>query len=122
MTAESDDPDAGTVVPGDKSAQDTTDGGTPVLDLDTLDDLTDDESADVGAAAARALAITEGSRERFGELVRQAVAPQIGETTRRISELVAGSAYKSILASGALAQTKTLSELVAESSASVLPN
>lgn len=114
MTAESDDQDAGTAVPGDESAQDTTDG-TPVLDLDTLDDLTDDEAAEVaevGAAAARALAITEGSRERLGELVQQAVAPQIGETTRRISELVAGSDYKSILQSGALAQTKTLSELV----------
>lgn len=115
MTAESDDQDAGIAVPGDESAQDTTDGGTPVLDLDTLDDLTDDEAAEVAAAAARALAITEGSRERLGELVQQAVAPQIGETTRRISELNAGSAYKSILASGALAQTKTLSELVAGS-------
>lgn len=115
MTAESDDPDPGTVAPGDRSAQDTTDGGTPVLDLDTLDDLTDDEGAEVGAAAARALAIAEGSRERFGELVRHAVAPQAGEATRRISELVAGSAYKSILQSGALAQTKTLSEFVAGS-------
>lgn len=115
MTAESDGPDAGTVVPGDKSARDTTDGDTPVLDLDTLDDLTDDEGAEVGAAAARELAITEGSRKRFGELVQQAVAPQIGETTRRTSELVAGSAYKSILQSGALAQTKTLSEFVAGS-------
>ena len=74
MTAQSDDPDAGTVVPGDKSAGDTTDGGTPVLDLDTLDDLTDDEDAEVGAVAARELAITEGSRQR----VEQAVAPQIG--------------------------------------------
>ena len=115
MTAESDDQDAGIAVPGDESAQDTTDGGTPVLDLDTLDDLTADEAAEVAAAAARALAITEGSRERLGELVQPAVAPQIGETTKRISELVAGSAYKSILASGALAQTKTLSELVAGS-------
>jgi hypothetical protein len=115
VTAESDDPDPGTVVSGQKSAQDTTDGGTPVLDLDSLGDLTDDEGAEVGAAAARALAITEGSRERFGELVQRAVAPQIGETTRRISELVAGSAHKSILQSGALAQTKTLSELVAGS-------
>lgn len=115
MTAESDDQDAGIAVPGDESAQDTTDRGTPVLDLDTLDDLTADEAAEVAAAAARALAITEGSRERLGELVQPAVAPQIGETTKRISELVAGSAYKSILASGALAQTKTLSDLVAGS-------
>jgi hypothetical protein len=115
VTAESDDLDAGTTVPGDDSAQETTDG-TPVLDLDALDDLTDDEAAEVGAAAARALeALTEGSREQLRELVQQAVAPQIGETTRRISELVAGGAYKSILESGALAQTKTLSELVAGS-------
>lgn len=64
VTAESDDQDAGTAEPGNDSAQETTDS-TPVLDLDTLDNLTDDEAAEVGAAAARALAITEGSRERL---------------------------------------------------------
>lgn len=86
------------------------------VDLDALEDLTDDEVAEVGAAAARTLeTISEGSRVQLGELVQQAVAPQIGQTTRRISELVAGGAYKIIIESDALAQTKMLSELIAGS-------
>ncbi|MFK5585085.1 hypothetical protein [Serinicoccus sp. LYQ131] len=115
MTAESDDLNAGITVPESGHAQETTDGA-PVLDRDALDDLTNDEAAEVGAAAANALeATTEGSREQVGVLIQQAVAPQISETTRRINEFVAGGAYKSILESGALAGTKTLSELVAGS-------
>lgn len=86
------------------------------VDLDALEDLTDDEVAEVGAAAARTLeTISEGSRVQLGELVQQAVAPQIGQTTRRISELVAGGAYRIIIESDALAQTKMLSELIAGS-------
>lgn len=115
MTAESDYPAAGTSVPRYDNAQETTDG-TPVLDLDGLEELTDDEAAEVRAAAARTLAaITESSRKQFGEIVQQVVAPQIGGTNRRISELVSGGAYKPVLDSGALAQTKTLSEFVASS-------
>lgn len=72
MTAESDDQDAGIAVPGDESAQDATDGGTPVLDLDTLDDLTDDEAAEVlglSAGAVRERLATAGTRY-LGKLSR----------------------------------------------------
>lgn len=109
VSAESHDQNVGTALPGaDDVAQEAT-GGTPVLDLDTPHDLTDDEAAEVGAGATRALAITERTQARFGELVRQAVAPQVGETTKRISELVTNSAYKSILESNALTRTHALS-------------
>ncbi len=108
MTAKSDDSDAGASVPRDENAQETTDG-TPVLDLDGLEQLTDAEAAEVRASAAALEAITESSRKQFGEIVQQVVAPQFGETTRRVSELVTVGAYKSIRESGALAQTKTLS-------------
>ena len=109
MTAESDDLDAGTTVPGDDSAQVRTDG-TPMLDMDGLDDLTDDEA---GAAAARSLkAITNGPQEQLGKIVQQAISLQTGETIRRINGLAPGGA-KSIIESAALARAKTLSQLVA---------
>lgn len=61
MTVKSDDPEG---------AQEGT-CGIPVLNVDALEDLTDDEAAEAGAAAARAReAITKGSQEQLGELVQ----------------------------------------------------
>lgn len=54
---------------------------------------------------------TQGTPQRTSELIQQAVGSQIGETTRVISELGAGSAYKSVLESYALAQKSALNGL-----------
>lgn len=90
MTVENDGSTHDGVLPSE--GEDETSEDAVVLDLEALDQISPDEAAtEHGQPPARVLeAITGDSRERLGELVQRAVAPQIGETTKHLGEVLAG--------------------------------
>lgn len=90
MTVENDGSTHDGVLPSE--GEDETSEDAVVLDLEALDQISPDEAAtEHGQAPARVLeAITGDSRERLGELVQRAVAPQIGETTKHLGEVLGG--------------------------------
>ncbi len=98
MTTASNDADGETVIADDAApgalsspteAADEPVTAPAILDLDTPEDLPAVEAAPASAAPA-VLAATVGYSDRLGEVLARATDPQIGETARRVSELVAG--------------------------------